>query len=215
MKVYQIGGIGYDSNIYLILEGVVALVDAGTGINFNQVKANLGKLGLSPADIKLLINTHCHFDHTGGDWDFVNASGCELAIHESEAEALRQGDERLTLTPLFGARPKPLEPDRLLREGDRIKLGEAELVVLHTPGHSAGSICLYEPKEKALFSGDTVFCDGVGRTDLPSGDARALARSIRRLAQLEVERLFPGHGPFKLKQGWKHVKAALSLVNKL
>jgi len=212
MQAHQIGGWGFDSNIYLIIDEVIALIDAGTGQNFEEVKQDLSKFNLKPGDIELLINTHCHYDHIGGDRDFVSASGCKVMIHELDADALRKGDEHLTLASLFGARLEPLEPTRVLREGDELKLGELTLEVLHTPGHTCGSICLYERAQRALFSGDTIFCGGIGRTDLPTGDGEAMAQSLRRLAGLEVERLLPGHGPLDLKNAGGHIRAALGFL---
>jgi len=210
-EVHNIGGAGFDSNIYLILDDIVALVDAGTGMNFELVRRKLANLGLKPGDVELVINTHCHFDHAGGDRDFVEAGG-EVAIHELEAGLLRRGDRTVTLAEGFGARPKPIEVARELREGDRIELGELVLEVLHTPGHTAGSICLHERERGLLFSGDTVFCGGVGRVDLPTGDARALLKSLERLTKLEVRRLLPGHGPVGEGSADRYIKAAHRLM---
>ncbi|GAI40229.1 unnamed protein product, partial [marine sediment metagenome] len=97
MQVHQIGGLGFDSNIYLIIDEVITLIDAGTGMNFETVKRNLSKFNLTANDVKLIINTHCHYDHVGGDRDFIEASGCKVAIHELEAELLRKGDRVITL----------------------------------------------------------------------------------------------------------------------
>ncbi|MEM2878904.1 MAG: MBL fold metallo-hydrolase, partial [Candidatus Hadarchaeales archaeon] len=109
----------------------------------------------------LLINTHCHYDHAGADHDFVMEFGCEVAIHRIEAKYLRDGDFHFTLSELFfGERMRAVEVSRELEDGDVIDLGELKLQVLHTPGHTAGSICLYEPERRMLFSGDTVFADG-------------------------------------------------------
>jgi len=197
MQIHQIGGLGFDSNIYLIIDEVIALIDAGTGMNFKTVTRNMGKFGLKPSDIELLINTHCHFDHAGGDRDFIKTTGCEVAIHEFEAELLRKGDQIVTLAGgLFGRkRLGPIEVTRELHEGDTIDLGELSLQVLHTPGHTAGSISLFEPKQRLLFTGDTIFSDGIGRVDLPTGDAEMLQASIKRLAKLKVQKMYPGHGP--------------------
>lgn len=212
MQVHQVGGLGFDSNIYLIIDEVIALIDTGTGMNFETVKRNLSKFNLTANDVELIINTHCHYDHVGGDRDFIEASGCEVAIHELEAELLRKGDCVITLVGVFGKRLEPIEVARELHDGDRVKLGELTLEVLHTPGHTQGSISLYEPERKILFSGDTLFCDGVGRTDLPTSDGKALANSLRRFAKLEVERLYPGHGPFAEKGARRHVLEALEFV---
>lgn len=210
-EVYSIGGFGFDSNIYLIIDETIALIDAGTGMNFESVKRNLAEFNLKPGDVELIINTHCHFDHAGGDRDFV-AAGCKVAIHELEAGLLRRGDQTITLAGGFGERLEPMEVARELRGGDRIKLGELKLEVLHTPGHTLGSICLHEPKQRLLFSGDTVFCEGIGRVDLPTGDAAAMLESLRRLARLEVQKLLPGHGPTVGKRASEHLRAAYCLV---
>lgn len=205
MRVHQIGGLGFDSNIYLIVCEIIAVVDAGTGMNFEAVKRNLGRLDLKPSDIDLLINTHCHFDHAGGDPDFVRA-GCEVAIHELEADLLRNGDQIITLSgSFFGSKVKPIDVTEELKEGDWIDLGGAKLLVLHTPGHTAGSISLYEPTEGILFTGDTIFSDGIGRTDLPTGSTQALRGSIKRLAELKVEKMLPGHGPSVEKNAKKRI----------
>ncbi|GAH90041.1 unnamed protein product, partial [marine sediment metagenome] len=211
MQVHQIGGLAFDSNIYLIIDEVITLIDAGTGMNFETVKRNLSKFNLTANDVELIINTHCHYDHVGGDRDFVEAAGCEVAIHELEAELLRKGDQIITLAGGLGRRLEPIEVARELHDGDRVKLGELMLEVLHTPGHTQGSISLYEPERKILFSGDTLFYGGVGRTDLPTSDGKALANSLRRLAKLELERLYPGHGPFAEKGARRHVLEALEL----
>ncbi len=195
MKIHQIGGVGFDSNIYLIIDKTIALIDAGTGMNFGKVRENLSKFNLKPSNIELIINTHCHYDHTGGDRDFVQAAGCEVCIHELEAGLLRKGDQIITLAAGFCEKIGPIDAVRGLREGNKIELGELTLEALHTPGHTAGSICLYGPKQHLLFSGDTIFSDGVGRTDLPTGDAAALRDSIEKLLKLDVQKIYPGHGP--------------------
>ncbi|MGQ9787799.1 MAG: MBL fold metallo-hydrolase [Candidatus Hadarchaeaceae archaeon] len=211
MKIHQIGGLGYDSNMYLIVDDVVALIDAGTGQNFKTVRQNMEQLGLKPSDIRVLINTHCHFDHTGGDLDFLKA-GCEIAIYESEAALLRKGDRYITMAHFFGAYPEPLQVARELREGNRIELGRTVLEVIHTPGHTQGSICLYEPRLGALFSGDTVFCGGVGRTDLPTGNYHALLQSLKKLAELKPKSLYPGHGTSADDDAHEIILSAIELI---
>jgi len=205
--------LGFDSNIYLIIDEVIALIDAGTGQKFEEVKRNLKKFDLKPSDIELIINTHCHYDHVGGDRDFVQAAGCKVAIHELEAGLLRKADQVITIAEDFGRRLEPLEVARELHGGDRVKLGELTLEVLHTPGHTRGSICMYERKQKILFSGDTFFCGGIGRTDLPTGDGEALARSLHELAKLEVDRLYPGHGSPAERNARRHMLEALEFVD--
>jgi len=211
MEIHQIGGMGLDSNIYLIIDKVVTLIDSGTGRNFKMVRQNLSNLGLRPSDVKLLINTHCHFDHVGGNLDFLKA-GCEIAIHESEADLLRRGDGLVTMAQFFGENLGPIEVARELHEGDRINLGKFVLEVIHTPGHTQGSICLHEPYLGVLFSGDTVFCGDVGRTDLPTSDGAALVRSLRKLAGLRLRSLYPGHGPSAEEDAHELILMALESI---
>ena len=105
----------------------------------------------------------------------------------------------------FGARSPGIVPDTILHDGDRI----GSLRVIHTPGHTPGGICLYDPEAKLLFSGDTVFTGGsFGRYDFPGGDRKALGASIERLAALDVEGLYPGHGEPALRGGGRHIAAA-------
>jgi len=195
MKIHQIGGKNFDSNIYLIIDKIIVLIDAGTGMNFETVKQNLSKFDLKPNDIELIVNTHCHYDHVGGDMNFIRSANCDVFIHELEADLLRKGDGVITCADMFGKKLEPIDVAKELREGGKIELGELTLEVLHTPGHTAGGICLYAPKQRILFSGDTIFSDGVGRTDLPTGDVTALHNSIEGLLKLDVQTIYPGHGP--------------------
>ena len=214
MRVHQIGGVGFDSNIYLLIDDVITLIDAGTGMKFGVVARNMKKLGVNPEDVELLLNTHCHYDHTGGDKDFFMLADCDVAVHELEADLIRSGDQIITLAgSFFGKKLEPVEVSVELRDGDHIKLGELTLEVIHTPGHTMGSVCFYERRRKLLFSGDTLFCGGVGRTDLPTSDAETLAVSLRRLSELDIDGLFPGHGPYEEKNAKKHVLDAIKYVD--
>lgn len=209
MKIHKVGGLGAGSNIYFIPDETPTLIDAGTGLEFDRMKRKLENLDASLRDIDLLINTHCHIDHVGGDRELMKASGCVLAAHELAAKPLRSGDHVATLAASFDFDFKPLEVSRVLREGDRVELGNMTLKVLHTPGHSEGCISLYEPSEKVLFSGDAVFRMGIGRMDLPTSGPGAMKKSLQRLSKLEVEGLYPGHGPFAEKDGSRYIGMGL------
>lgn len=194
MQVYKgiilTGGIGYDSNIYLIDNEVI--VDTGTGIFFNEIKEELENMKIDLNRIHTIVNTHCHFDHVGGDKNFRDLCNAEIAIHEEEKNALETGEG--TLAELFGKKQRAVTVDRVLREGDRIKTKNFNFVVISTPGHTRGSICLYEKNKKILISGDTIFADSVGRTDFPTGSLEDLIRSIKKLSKLNITYLLPGHG---------------------
>jgi len=184
----------YESNCYVIEDsGEGALIDAG--INPLHLLEKIGKLNM---EIRLLINTHCHYDHTAGNSMVVEKTGARVAVHELDAEYVEKAEKRHVLTHLFGADYRGVKVDQRLKDGDVIKVGEVKLEVIHTPGHSEGSICLYEPESKSLFSGDTVFADGIGRTDLLGGSWEKLKNSIKKLIDLNESRgigkTYPGHG---------------------
>ncbi|MBS3815651.1 MAG: MBL fold metallo-hydrolase [Hadesarchaea archaeon] len=210
MKVHTIEGYDFDSNIYVIPGSITVLIDAGTGKHFKQVSKDLKNFDLSPRDIDLLINTHCHYDHVGGDLDFIEASNCDLAIHKEDAKPVIEGDPERTLASQFDEEIEPLKVSRVLVDRDYIELGESVLEVIHTPGHSPGSISLYEPTEKILFSGDTVFKNGIGRLGLPGSDSEAMKESLEKLAEKKVNKLYPGHGPIATEDGGKYVQMGMN-----
>ena len=189
-----IEGIGFDSNIY-VFEDVI--VDTGTGDNLGYIKNSLNKAGMTLDDISMIVNTHSHYDHTGGD-HFISK---KIAIHKDDAPALENGDDIATVSYMFGKSFEPLNVDVYLEEGDTIHNFE----IIHTPGHTPGGICLYDGE--TLISGDTVFANGgFGRLDI-GGDINAMKKSIGKLNELDFEYLLPGHGPWT-KNGSRHVKLA-------
>jgi len=182
------GGMGYDSNIYLIDNEL--LIDTGTGRMFSDIKKEMGSVG-----VRLIVNTHYHFDHTGGNKKFRDWLGAEIAAHYSDKGRLESGS---TLAESFGDMPRIVTVDKALKNGSVLRTKNFAFEVIHTPGHSPGSICLYEKKNKILLSGDTLFSDGSGRTDLPDGSSEQMKKSLEKLSQLEIKYLFPGHGPPKI-----------------
>ena len=194
MQVYKnillLDGVGYDCNIYLIDNEI--LVDSGTGIFFQEIKNEMIRLGISPKKIHTIINTHCHFDHTGGDRKFRDWLKAKIAIHRKDRRWLESG--RNIIAEMFDQQAKATTVDIELDRKDTIKTKNFCFEVLSTPGHTPGSICLYEKKKRILLSGDTIFSNGVGRTDLPGGNKRDLLNSMKKLTKLRVECMLPGHG---------------------
>jgi glyoxylase-like metal-dependent hydrolase (beta-lactamase superfamily II) len=171
---------GY-ANAYLI-DGTV-LIDAG--INPREISEH------DFESIELIILTHCHFDHTSAASAIAEVAGADIAIHSADFRLL--GDDYATASTLFGEHAPQITPDTLLKGGETFEFDDLRLDVIHTPGHTPGSICIYEPATGSLFSGDTIFPDGgIGRCDL-GGDISALAHSIELLAALGVATLYPGH----------------------
>lgn len=182
-----------ESNAYLVISDRVCVIDPG--INPQRVLNHISDYHIG---IDLLINTHHHYDHVGANSGVLKSGKIESCCHILDAKALETGDDRYQLASNLGGSPVKHKVSRKLNDCDIIDLGKIRLEVLHTPGHTPGSICLYEPESKALFSGDTVFADGIGRVDFPGGSAEEMGESLRRLADFAskrgVKKLCSGHG---------------------
>jgi glyoxylase-like metal-dependent hydrolase (beta-lactamase superfamily II) len=140
--------------------------------------------------LKLIVSTHGHWDHTGANAAVAEHTGAQIAVHPLDAHRLTNPQ------PLFAPfEIPPSVPAVELAEGGEIRFGDIRLSVLHTPGHTEGSVCLLSADDGLLFSGDTLFANGWGRVDLPGGSPEVMAESIARLADLEDHlAVLPGHG---------------------
>lgn len=196
MPVQWIPGQGYIANSYVF--GTV-LIDAG-----------VLPMAVEPYrdQIERIVLTHCHFDHIAHVKEIAHMCDAEILIHREDAGGLLS--ERENLSMFFGSRFEPVIPSSTVGDGDRV----GPLRVIHTPGHTPGSISLYDEESGTLFSGDTVFTDGgFGRFDFPGGSATALLQSLRRLTDLEVRGLYPGHGEPVDAGGDRHIAAAYRILS--
>lgn len=143
------------------------------------------------AKVRHVINTHGHWDHTSGNARAVKKTGATLLIHEADAEHARSIPNRV-LSLTLGGRVSP-EPVRLLHGGETIPLGRQSLDIIHTPGHTPGSICVLAGGN--LFTGDTLFTEGMGRTDMPGGSQTTIMNSIINiiLRLPDDTKIWPGH----------------------
>ncbi len=165
-----------------------AVIDPG-----GNVEQILGLLEKHQLQLQMLINTHGHFDHIGGNKQLLEVTSAELILHEADSTLLKKAAEHAAGFGLNAELSPPAQ--RLLQGGERLQLGELLIEVIHTPGHTPGGICLRI--EDQLFVGDTLFAGSIGRTDLPGGDHQQLLDSIQgQLLDLpDGVIVYPGHGP--------------------
>lgn len=179
----------FGTNTYLLWDKdsrEAILIDPGAGS-----QKILDYVDTNSLEMKAIVNTHGHADHIGGNRFFQSKWHIPVFIHHLDAEKLT--DPKLNLSMFMGQEVTSPPAERLLKEGDKIFLGRKEIDVIHTPGHTAGGICLLY--SILLFSGDTLFRGSIGRTDFPDGDFKALESSIKdKLYTLPDETLvLPGH----------------------
>ena len=200
--IHQIDGI--NGNCYVIIRDGVTLIDTGLPHGSAQILAFLRDvLQKNPQDLRTIILTHFHIDHTGNVFELKKASGAKVAIHEADADFVsgkKTGPSPKGVTGvlmkvmgrLFFRTPE-FQPDILLKDGENI----AGLTCIHTPGHTPGSICLLDPGTKVLFSGDLIRYNGVQIEGPPpkfTPDMGGAMQSVKKIAALDFEILLSGHG---------------------
>ncbi|MCR4435418.1 MAG: MBL fold metallo-hydrolase [Clostridiales bacterium] len=180
----------FESNCYILgNNGGGVVIDAG--VSPEEVDGAVSEEGLK---IKYIILTHGHIDHIAYVDEIRDRLKAKVLIHREDAEALT--DPRQNLSSLMGSSSSFREADGLLKDGDVLEVGGMELEIIHTPGHTPGGICI--KADKLIFSGDTLFKDSIGRTDLGNGNFEVLVHSIKsRLMVLDdTVAVYPGHGDF-------------------
>ncbi len=178
----------WETNAYLVWDGRspdALVVDPGMGAATPLVE----RCAANGLRLHLIANSHGHIDHIFDDAPLMEASGAPLAIHPDDAYRL---DGRNS----YGFEMRAVTASRDLAEGEQVRVGDLVFDVLHTPGHTEGSVCLYEERRGILLAGDVLFAGSYGRTDLPGGNDEQMVASLARLARAipGPVRVLPGHG---------------------
>ncbi len=192
-RIYQFRNERCGSHVYLV-KGLKknVLIDTGKASNYTNLKLCLEQLGLTPRDIHLIVLTHEHFDHTGACPYFYERT--VIAAHALAANKIELQDEFVTMGKYRDEGSKQFKVDIWLEADTVLDLGTYRLQILHTPGHCSGCICIYEPDQELLFSGDTLLAGGTLSGIMGSGNISDYIKSLQRLSNLKVEEMYPGHG---------------------
>lgn len=210
MAVFRIASsVPYDSNIYLVTGRSGILVDCGTGLDSGNVIRGIWK-ALGGMRLSCVLLTHCHADHSGGLSSISEEFGCPAYMGEADLASYASNDSATLFSRQLGVDviPAPCKP---LHGGEVFDIGDHRLRVMTTPGHTAGGLCFHDEVTGALFSGDTVFARGYGRTDLPGGSVSELAESLSKLRNVNIGQMYPGHGPVS-EDGAESVREAAMMI---
>jgi hydroxyacylglutathione hydrolase len=190
-NVYQFDSGRVGCHVYLVLgEHLNILVDSGIVSKFNSLAHLLTtEIGIKVEDIDLIINTHEHFDHVSNNCFFK----CMIAAHRAAATKIKNSDELITKAKLWSVDLSDFHIDMWLEDRNVFDLGNVVLDVIHTPGHTSGSICLFEASKGFMFTGDTLF-KGMPANIYESGSIAELINSLQTLQSLKIRNFFPGHG---------------------
>lgn len=191
MKIeHNVVGVVGTNCYFAVNENTKECVIIDPGDKAKRLAGKLEENGYAPVAILL---THGHFDHIMGVEGLRAQFGIPVYVHGDDADMLEHPE--LNAGAMIGVNVS-LQADRTVKDGDVLNLAGMEIHVMHTPGHTPGGVCYYFPREEVLFSGDTLFCGSVGRTDLPGGSMSALVRSIKekvlKLPDLTI--VYTGHG---------------------
>jgi hydroxyacylglutathione hydrolase len=212
----------FDCNVYLIeSEGHAALLDAGIGMDVEQILSAISAIGISPKQVERIFVTHCHVDHSGGLAELkritgaqaVSSAPCARAIEQRAQDVLLESVMREQYSGLRGWAFEPTPIDLVIEDGADVRIGAGTVTAIAAPGHSEGHVVyLWNPAAgaPALFSGDCVFFGGtILLQSVPGCDIEAYAQTLRRLAlRTEIELLLPGHMLFALRHGASHIRIA-------
>jgi len=195
MEIYRLIFNPIDVNTYILADasGDCAIIDCGCydKEEFDILNDLIDEKRLKPV---LLLNTHCHLDHIFGDKYMLDKYNAGAFCHKDDLYNRKKAPDHALMFGL--SMEKPPEPSGYLTDGQKISFGQSELSVIHVPGHSPGGVAFYSEKDSVVFTGDALFAESIGRTDLPGGNYETLINSItKKLFTLPAETVvYPGHG---------------------
>ncbi|MBI4027815.1 MAG: MBL fold metallo-hydrolase [Verrucomicrobia bacterium] len=217
----------YDCHVYWVDGGTeAAIIDAGGGRDPDTIRNNAAKDGHDVSKLRYVLLTHYHADHAGGAAGWRKNANVQVICAHDAADAMERGDERaisLDLARQHGYYPSDYRfsacpVDRRVRDGDQIRVGRWTLETLETPSQARGHLCFRGEVDgkKVIFTGDVVFYGGtIGLIATYDCNLQDYAKSVIRLGKLDIDAFFPGHGPFELRDGGKHLKAAAEKFEKM
>ncbi len=201
----EIEDTGHITNTYVLKDKAtnkIAVIDPA--FDGNRIKENIKDLG----ELESVIVTHSHADHIAGLADLVNGTDVKVYIHTLDKEGL--GNATFNEEQVVGTKVKSVDEERIciVEENDEIKVGDTILSVMHTPGHTQGSMIIYKESENILFAGDTIFKNSYGRTDLITSSNDAMGISLDKIfCKFKNISVYPGHGPiFELEDSKRRIK---------
>lgn len=192
---------GYlNGNHFVYRSRTPVLIDSAYVADYHETEKLLTSLGVNPSDIRLIVNTHCHCDHVGGNKVIQEKSGCDIALHKVGKYFIDTRDDWSTWWKYYAQEAEFFNCTNELEDGEVVAIGPYEFRVIYTPGHAADGIVLYNQKEKILISSDTLWENEVAVVTMRVEGSNALfnmQESLERLEALEVKIVYPGHGrPF-------------------
>ncbi|WCN36332.1 MBL fold metallo-hydrolase [Aneurinibacillus uraniidurans] len=186
------------ANMILIQDQLPILIDTGFGSDAKDTEQLIKEAGTSPEELHLIVNTHYHSDHVGGNFHLQKNYGVMIAAHKWEADLINSCDPEACSAEWLDQPVEPYRVDINLSDNDEIITGSRTLKVLHTPGHTLGHISLYEPDEGILICGDLFYKNDIGWINIFREGVASVQRSIEsldRLSVLPIQQAYPGHGP--------------------
>lgn len=187
-----------NGNHFVLRSEKPILIDTAYIADFNETAGLIAQLDLKLSDVQLIISTHCHCDHIGGNKHIQDQSGCDIALHKIGKYFIDTRDDWATWWKYFGQEADFFDCTIALNDGDVVSIGPHEFTVIHTPGHAAEGIVLYNPSEKLLISSDTLWKNDMAVMTLRIEGSAApfqMLESLEKLASLDVRKVYPGHGP--------------------